>query len=88
MKSTTLTTLIAAAFLSISSAVFAAPVNINTASAVELAEALNGVGESKAKAIVQFREANGSFTSAEQIVEVKGIGQSTFEKNMKDILVN
>jgi competence protein ComEA len=56
-------------------------VNINTADAETLAQALNGVGEAKAEAIVAWREANGSFTSLEQLTEVKGIGAATLEKN-------
>ncbi len=70
-----------------SSWVFASPVNINKASASEISEALNGVGMSKAEAIVQYREENGSFKSAGDIMQVKGIGESTFEKNKKDILI-
>jgi len=70
-----------------SSLVFASPVNINKASASEIAEALSGVGMSKASAIVAYRKQNGKFKSAGDIVQVKGIGNSTFEKNKKDILV-
>lgn len=65
----------------------ASPVNINIASAEEIAEALNGVGIAKAEALVAYRTANGMFSSAEQIVNVKGIGQSIFEKNKADIQV-
>ncbi|GMG88454.1 ComEA family DNA-binding protein [Biformimicrobium ophioploci] len=64
-----------------------ASVNINTASAEELAEKLKGVGESKARLIVAYREANGSFGSVEQLTEVKGIGKSTIEKNKGRILL-
>lgn len=56
-------------------------VNINTASAAELADALNGVGMQKAEAIVAYRTANGAFTSVEQLLEVKGIGEATLSKN-------
>lgn len=59
----------------------AEPVNINTASAAEIASALNGVGPAKAEAIVAYREANGPFVAAEQLTDVKGIGQATLEKN-------
>ena len=48
----TITTIAALAALLTSSAAMAAPVNINTASASEIAEALNGIGLSKAQAIV------------------------------------
>ena len=75
-----------AAFL-ISSTSMAAPVNINSASAEEIAEALNGVGLSKAQAIVEYREAYGKFSRADEIVFVRGIGAATFEKNRDDILV-
>ncbi|MCP4009059.1 MAG: helix-hairpin-helix domain-containing protein [Proteobacteria bacterium] len=65
----------------------ATPVNINTATASEIAAALNGVGMAKAEALIAYRSENGMFTSAGQIVNVSGIGQATFEKNKADILV-
>jgi competence protein ComEA len=65
----------------------ASPVNINTASATEIADALNGIGMSKAQAIVEYRQAYGEFSRADEIVFVRGIGESTFEKNKGDILV-
>ena len=78
-----------AAFAAIvfSSLSFASPVNINTASADEIASALNGVGENKAKAIVKYRKDNGNFSSADQIIQVSGIGSAIYEKNKADILV-
>tara|TARA_R110002074_G_scaffold51258_2_gene129626 strand:- start:42 stop:302 length:261 start_codon:yes stop_codon:yes gene_type:complete len=82
-----ITTLAAIAVFAVSSLANATPVNINTASASEIAEALNGIGLSKAQAIVDFRQNNGLFSSAEQIVSVRGIGESTFMKNKADILV-
>ncbi len=83
----TITTLAAIAAFAISSATMAAPVNINTASATEIAAALNGIGLSKAQAIVDYREAFGLFTRAGEIVFVRGIGETTYEKNKSDILV-
>ena len=59
----------------------AATVNINVADAATLAAALNGVGLSRAEEIVRYREAYGPFSSVEELVEVKGIGESTLEKN-------
>lgn len=85
MKSIQLLTSVSA--LLFSSLVFAAPVNINKASASEIADALSGIGQSKAEAIVAFRKKNGKFKSASDIVQVKGIGNSTYEKNKKDILI-
>ncbi len=73
--------------LTFSSLSFASPVNINTATAVEISEALNGIGMVKAQAIVDFRTTNGLFSSADQITMVNGIGDSTYEKNKADILL-
>jgi len=80
-------TFAALAAISISSITSAAPVNINTATATEIADALNGIGMSKAQAIVEYREAYGEFSRADEIVFVRGIGESTFENNKDDILV-
>lgn len=60
-------------------------VNINTASAGEIAEVLQGVGESKAQAIVEYRETNGAFSSVDEVAQVKGIGQATLAKNQERI---
>lgn len=77
----------ASAVYCFSSVVFASPVNINSASATEIAQALSGVGESKARAIVTFRQQNGAFKDASEIVQVKGIGESIYEKNKADIKI-
>ena len=61
-------------------------VNINTASAEEMAESLKGVGIKTAEAIVTFRNDEGLFTSPEAIMAVKGIGDFTFEVN-KDVIM-
>lgn len=53
-----------------------APINVNTANAELLAE-LPGIGPGKAAAIIEEREANGSFENADDLVRVKGIGAST-----------
>lgn len=63
------------------------PVNVNTATAEEIAAALKGVGPAKAEAIVAYREANGPFVSVDQLTEVKGIGAATVEKNRSQILI-
>ncbi len=83
----TFTTMAALAAFVVSSIAAAAPVNINTASASQIAEALNGIGLSKAQAIVDYREAYGLFSRADEIVFVRGIGDSTYENNKQDILV-
>lgn len=60
-------------------------VNINTASAEEISAHLKGVGLKKAQAIVAWREANGVFTTKEQLMEVKGIGEKTLLANADKI---
>ena len=54
-------------------------VNLNTASKDEL-KSLNGIGEGLAQSIIDYREANGSFKTIEEIKNVNRIGQKTFEK--------
>lgn len=61
-------------------------VNLNTASLEELCT-LQGIGEAKAKAIIAWREENGSFGSVEDFTKVKGIGQKTLEKNLDRLTV-
>ena len=85
MKTVASTAAIAALVLSFTA--MAAPVNINTASAEQIAEALNGIGLSKAQAIVEYRETYGLFDRADEIVFVRGIGDATFERNKEDILI-
>jgi competence protein ComEA len=65
-----------------------AVVNLNTADASTLEQVLVGVGEVKAQAIVEYRNANGPFTSVDQILEVKGIGAATLEKNRSKMSIN
>jgi competence protein ComEA len=62
-------------------------VNINSADAATLDRVLDGVGPSKAEAIVAYRKSNGAFRSIEQLASVKGIGLSTVERNRERILV-
>ncbi|MDY2730096.1 helix-hairpin-helix domain-containing protein [Clostridium sp. HCP1S3_B4] len=57
-------------------------VNLNTATDIEL-QSLPGVGPSKAKSIIEYREKNGGFKSIDEIKNIKGIGESSFEK-LKD----
>lgn len=63
-----------------------APVNLNTATAEEL-RTLPGVGEATAAAILEDREANGPFTSVEDVMRVSGIGEKKFAKMRERIRV-
>ena len=56
-------------------------ISINSADAATLAQHLVGIGPSKAEAIIAWRSTNGRFTDTKQLLEIKGIGQATLEKN-------
>ncbi len=90
--------MLSALFLALTPAVFAvqAPsqattqaemVDINSADAATLALVLEGVGMTKAQEIVAYRELHGKFDSIEQLLEVKGIGAATLEKNRHRLIV-
>ena len=63
----------------------AAIVNVNTATAEELADGLKGVGLAKAEAIVSYRDSNGAFIHIDELVNVKGIGIRTVDINREVI---
>jgi len=63
----------------------AGPVDINTADAATIARELNGVGESRARAIVEFREKNGRFASPDDVLKVSGIGPQVLKLNRDNI---
>jgi len=80
-------------FLSILVLVFASsfahaePVNVNTANAAEIAQSLKGIGPKKAQAIIDYRSKHGAFKSADELVNVKGIGAKTLVIIRKDVLL-
>lgn len=74
-------------FVVFSSFAFAEPVNINTADAAALAKNINGVGEKKAVAIIEYRKAHGPFKKVEDLMKVKGISLKTLEKNRDNLTV-
>lgn len=63
-------------------------VNVNTADVETLQAGLIGIGKVKAQAIVDHRTANGPFASVDELLEVKGIGAATLEKNRDRLSVN
>ena len=74
--------LVTAVAFGLSSLVFAAePVDVNTANAETLAEAIHGVGLKRAQAIVLYREQHGAFSSVDQLAQVQGISAKTVERN-------
>jgi competence protein ComEA len=65
----------------------ASTVNINTADAETLASELEGVGASRAEAIVEYRQRVGRFDSPEQLLDVTGVGPRVLEWNADRIVV-
>jgi competence protein ComEA len=61
-------------------------VNINTADAATLMT-LDGIGESKAKAILEYRQKNGPFKSVDDLTKVKGIGDNTLAQLREQLTV-
>ena len=61
-------------------------VNINSATLEEL-QTLTGIGESKAQAIIEYREKNGPFETIEELRDVSGIGEALYEKIKNNIEV-
>jgi competence protein ComEA len=64
----------------------ATQVDINSADAKTLAQALDGVGLVKAEAIVAYRNAHGPFESVDDLAKVKGIGPRIIEENREAIV--
>ncbi|ROH85297.1 helix-hairpin-helix domain-containing protein [Pseudomethylobacillus aquaticus] len=63
-----------------------AAVDLNSASSSEL-ESVNGIGPSKAAAIVDYRSKNGAFKSVDDLDKVPGFGSVTMEKVRKELTV-
>lgn len=55
------------------------PINLNTATAEELMS-VNGIGEQRAASIISYREYLGGYTSVEQLKDISGFGDATYEK--------
>ncbi len=62
-------------------------VNINTATVAEL-QTLPGIGETRAKAIIAYREQHGPFEAVTQLRSISGIGEKTYKKLESKITVN
>lgn len=61
-------------------------VNINTATLEEL-QSLDGIGESKAKSIIKYREEHGIFVKIEDLLNISGIGESLYESIKENITI-
>ncbi len=81
LVSTTLSALLLAIALNSSVLAQMGRVDINSASAEEISQALVGIGPSKAEAIVAYREEFGQFEDVDELINVRGIGLRTVDQN-------
>ena len=77
--------LIGAAIAAIAGIAIAGPVNVNTADAETIARELQGIGNARAAAIVEWRIKHGRFESVEDLKNVKGVGQKIILQNRQNI---
>lgn len=88
MKNKYLALLIAVVLMAMTSFIASAePININTATAKEMAVGLKGIGPKKAEAIVAYREEQGLFQTINEITQVPGIGPSTLRQNRDNLTI-
>lgn len=62
------------------------PVDVNTADAAAL-ETVKGIGPAKAKAIIEYRKANGAFASVDDLTKVPGIGDKSVAQLREQLTV-
>lgn len=60
-------------------------VNLNTASAKQIASAFNGIGDKRANAIVTYRQKNGAFKSISDLSKVKGISKNLVKNKLLEL---
>ena len=75
-------------FWFVSLSAMAEPIDINTATAEQIAAAMAGVGKAKAEAIVLDREKNGKYKNLDELARVKGIKAATIANNRDKITVS
>jgi len=62
-------------------------ININTADAAAFDRVMDGVGPAKSAAIVEHRRVHGPFRNVDQLIDVRGIGLATLERNRARLVV-
>jgi len=80
--------LLLAALVALSPAgLLAGPVDVNSADAETIARELNGVGTTRAQAIVAYRQEYGAFKSEDELLNVTGIGRHILDVNRPNIVL-
>jgi len=82
-----LSTILLLSTSAISAQKLAEKVNINTANAEQISSAMSGIGDNKAKAIVEYRTSHGKFKTIDSLENVDGIGEKTIERNKDNIVL-
>ncbi len=72
-------------FMLVSGLAVAGIINVNSADAKSMARGLDGIGLTKARAIVAYRNQHGKFSSLDQLLQVKGVGKKTLDRNRDKI---
>lgn len=62
-------------------------IDLNDADALTLQQNLQGIGVTKAEAIIAYRDANGPFHSVDELLEIKGIGKALLDRNREKLVV-
>lgn len=60
-------------------------INLNKVDAISLAKSVKGIGPTRAKAIVAYRESHGRFKSIDDLLKVKGIGKGFMKRNQAEL---
>lgn len=74
-------------FATLPAFLLAGEVDLNSADAETLARELEGIGNARAEAIIDYRKQHGSFLSADELLNVTGIGEYILEANRGRIRV-
>lgn len=73
--------------IGLASSIYAAPIDINTADADTIIAGTTGIGPTRARAIINYREQHGPFATVDDITKVFGMGKKLLEQNRANLTV-